>query len=179
MAEGDSLWERHERLKTESFDRQRCAELARRLAIGSMWQVPTLVNERRWYFGNTPQYRRDTRLRYVPADERRVWREGTGIYGVESEDMASMTYSGQPEELAERWAVVLDVVEVLSEEDVLILAGTDLGGPYVYPGFSLHDELALLAEAGLTPLEALRTATLNPARFLEATDSLERSLRAS
>jgi imidazolonepropionase-like amidohydrolase len=36
----------------------------------------------------------------------------------------------------------------------------------VYPGFSLHDELALLVEAGLTPLQALQTATINPARFL-------------
>lgn len=39
-------------------------------------------------------------------------------------------------------------------------------------GFPLHDELAIFVEAGLTPLEALRTATLNPARYLEATDSL-------
>lgn len=170
IAEGDSLWERHERLKTQSFDRQRCVALARRLADGSMWQVPTLVNERRWYFGNTPQYQRDPRLFYVPAGERRVWEEGFGDYGVESEDMASMTYSGQPEDLAERWAVVLRVVEILGDQDVPILAGTDLGGPYIYPGFSLHDELALLVEAGLTPLKALQAATLGPARFLGRTD---------
>jgi adenine deaminase len=37
--------------------------------------------------------------------------------------------------------------------------------PYCLPGFSLHDELALLVEAGLTPMEALQTATHNPARF--------------
>jgi imidazolonepropionase-like amidohydrolase len=55
---------------------------------------------------------------------------------------------------------------------VPILAGTDEGDPYVFAGFSLHDELALLVQAGLTPLEALRTATLNPAAFLKATDSL-------
>jgi imidazolonepropionase-like amidohydrolase len=40
------------------------------------------------------------------------------------------------------------------------------------PGLSLHEELVLLAEAGLTPLEALRTATLNPARVLGMADSL-------
>ena len=48
---------------------------------------------------------------------------------------------------------------------VLILAGTDDANPYVFPGFSLHDELALLVESGLTPIEALQTATINPARF--------------
>ena len=44
--------------------------------------------------------------------------------------------------------------------------------PFVFPGFSLHDELALLVEAGLSPAEALRTATLNPATFLNEADSL-------
>jgi imidazolonepropionase-like amidohydrolase len=41
------------------------------------------------------------------------------------------------------------------------MAGTDVGLPYLFPGFSLHDELALLVEAGLTPLEALQAATRN------------------
>lgn len=47
-----------------------------------------------------------------------------------------------------------------------LLAGTDAGTPYVLPGESLHDELRLLVEAGLSPVEALRAATLNAARFM-------------
>ena len=49
-----------------------------------------------------------------------------------------------------------------------MLAGTDVAWyqPYTYGGFSLHDELALLVQAGLTPIESLQTATINPARFL-------------
>jgi imidazolonepropionase-like amidohydrolase len=43
---------------------------------------------------------------------------------------------------------------------------------FVYPGFSLHDELALLVRSGLTPLEALRTATYNPAEYFGSLDSL-------
>ena len=53
-----------------------------------------------------------------------------------------------------------------------ILAGTDDGNPYVIPGFSLHDELVLLVESGLTPLQALQAATLSPARFFNQLDSL-------
>jgi imidazolonepropionase-like amidohydrolase len=52
------------------------------------------------------------------------------------------------------------------------LAGTDLGNPFVIAGFSLHEELALFVEAGMTPLNALRTATINPARYMGATDRL-------
>src|SRR5205823_10441372 len=50
------------------------------------------------------------------------------------------------------------------------LAGTDVVAPWTYPGFSLHDELGLLVEAGLMPLEALRTATINPAEFFGMKD---------
>ena len=46
------------------------------------------------------------------------------------------------------------------------LAGTDAGSVLIYPGFALHEELRLLVEdAGLTPLEALWSATIGPARF--------------
>ena len=54
----------------------------------------------------------------------------------------------------------------LHEAGVSLLAGTD--GPqlfYGFPGSSLHDELSLMVEAGLTPAEALRTATINPAEY--------------
>jgi imidazolonepropionase-like amidohydrolase len=47
---------------------------------------------------------------------------------------------------------------------VPLLAGTDLGDPYVIPGFALHDELELLVAAGVTPLAALQSATSGPAR---------------
>jgi imidazolonepropionase-like amidohydrolase len=55
---------------------------------------------------------------------------------------------------------------------VPLLAGSDIGNPFVFPGFSLHDELELFVQAGLSPLEALQAATLNPARYLGLTGSL-------
>jgi cytosine/adenosine deaminase-related metal-dependent hydrolase len=170
VEEDDSLWEHHKRLTLDTFDESVCRAVAERLAAAPLWQVPTLVNERRWYLGNTDP--EDPRLAYVPGHERRVWQEGYGSYGVVSEDLAAMTYSGPAEQLMRKWTSHLDLVRVLNRAGVPFLAGTDLGGPYLYPGFSLHDELELLVEAGLSPLEALRAATLNPARYLEATDSL-------
>jgi imidazolonepropionase-like amidohydrolase len=52
----------------------------------------------------------------------------------------------------------------------MILAGTDAGcgNNYTFPGFSLHDELGFLVDAGLSPLQALQTATLTPAIFMNA-----------
>lgn len=53
----------------------------------------------------------------------------------------------------------------LANKGVLILAGTDVNNPFCVPGFGLQQELINLHNAGLTNLQVLQTATLNPARF--------------
>jgi imidazolonepropionase-like amidohydrolase len=59
------------------------------------------------------------------------------------------------------------MVGAMHRAGVPFMAGTDTApGVYIVPGFSLHDELANFVEAGFTPMEALQTATSNPARFL-------------
>lgn len=58
----------------------------------------------------------------------------------------------------------------MHQAGVTIMAGTDAPMPGVYPGFSLHEELELLVASGLTPADALRSATLEPATFLGIAD---------
>jgi imidazolonepropionase-like amidohydrolase len=61
----------------------------------------------------------------------------------------------------------LDIVRKLHVAGVPFLAGTDTpAGVDVTPGISLHLELQRFVAAGFTPLQALQTATINPARFL-------------
>ncbi len=55
---------------------------------------------------------------------------------------------------------------------VPILAGSGTGAPHTVPGLELHRELTLLVDAGLTPAQALRTATIEPARSIDADESL-------
>jgi imidazolonepropionase-like amidohydrolase len=64
-----------------------------------------------------------------------------------------------------------DLVREMHRARVGFLLGTDIPG-YGYTGFTVHDELALFVQAGFTPLEALETTTINPAKFL----GLEKSL---
>ena len=54
----------------------------------------------------------------------------------------------------------------MNKAGVPLLAGSDSLDPFVFPGESLHAELELLVSAGLTPAQALQTATINPARFM-------------
>ncbi len=77
-----------------------------------------------------------------------------------------------------QWPSILagfaDVARLIRQTGLPILAGTDLGSAGIVPGESLHDELALLVESGFSPAEALRAATVNPAIFLDLSDSLGR-----
>jgi len=79
-----------------------------------------------------------------------------------------MSFPGGPR--LEMYAVARDMVRLLNEERVPILAGSDVGNVGTTYGASLHGELELLVEAGLTPVEALRAATSVPAKAFRLTD---------
>jgi len=103
----------------------------------------------------------DSRMRLVPQEIRRNWERG--LDSPAFRDFQSILRPIPPLELKN--------VRLFQEAGVLLLAGTDVGVPFQVPGISLHVELEKLVEAGLTPLKALQTATVNPARVLK-TESL-------
>jgi hypothetical protein len=99
-------------------------------------------------------------MKYMPPRTVEVWGETTNPY------MRFKSIS------IERFWAAFRALQKLTKEfhvaGVRLLAGTDAMNPSVVPGFSLHDELRELVAAGLTPYEALKTATANPAEFLKA-----------
>lgn len=99
---------------------------------------------------------RDARRRYLPPRLLAKWREER-----------ELVTRDRPRDWAALHRSHLRDVREMQREGVRILAGTDVGVQLVYPGWGLHEELELLVrEAGLTPAEALRSATLAPAEFL-------------
>jgi imidazolonepropionase-like amidohydrolase len=79
-----------------------------------------------------------------------------------------------PRQFASILAGFADLAEQIRAAGLPVMAGTDLGSSGIIPGESLHDELSLLVAAGYTPAAALRAATLNPAIYLGAADTLGR-----
>lgn len=80
-----------------------------------------------------------------------------------------MLWSEDPEALQPRLDVHqkhIQLVRMMHSAGVQIMAGSDFSDWGMVPGVDLHNELALLVQAGFTPLEALQAATVNPARFL-------------
>jgi imidazolonepropionase-like amidohydrolase len=145
------------RLKS-TFDSAKTTALFERFRRNGTWQVPTLsVFYQERQIAEPGLSGNDSLLVYIPKMLRDYWRSlPVGI-------ATKMVALG---------AVHSDLVGRLNRAGVRMLAGSDSPNPFVYPGFSLHDELGLLVRSGLTPAEALRTATTNPASFLGMTDSL-------
>jgi imidazolonepropionase-like amidohydrolase len=75
--------------------------------------------------------------------------------------------TGMPEVQAKQYKPVYDamkgLVKTLYDKGIPIVAGTDMG----FPGYSVARELELYVEAGLTPLQAIQTATITPARVMK------------
>ena len=145
----------------DTYDVERCTALLRKFAANGTWQTPTLYLNMREV--RRPDLRDDVRaaLRWVPDRQRTEWDAWTKrVSGLKLEAAAALKRHAD-------WEVQL--VRRMNEEHVGLLAGTDVATPWTIPGVALHDELSALVEAGLTPLEALRTATLNPARYFEKT----------
>jgi hypothetical protein len=143
----------------ESYSAEKAAQLFERLKRNRTWQCPTLTVLRSTAFINDPGFRNDPRLNYLPAEFKTRWDPGSNPRFKErtAEDIqvARLLYKKQ-----------FEIVGMMRRAGVEFLAGTDVFNPFCFPGFSLHDELDLLVQAGLTPLEALQSATINPARFL-------------
>ena len=146
------------RMALETFSPEKAAALFARVKRNHTWLCPTL----RLYQGliNDPNtFRNDPRLKYLPPDLRTRW------FG--SPDAASNERTAEDIEMGKMvFKRKLEIVGMMRREGIEFLAGTDTPVPGGFPGFTLHDELAVLVQAGFTPMEALQAATLNPARFL-------------
>jgi imidazolonepropionase-like amidohydrolase len=139
----------------DRFDAAACEAQSRVLKDAGVWQVPTLVQEQGYFVVAHDDPADEPRLAFVPPETRAEW--------------FAHVREGKPEERRAGATVFKrqhQLVGELHRAGVGILAGTDASDEvWVFPGSSMHEELALLAEAGLSPLDTLRTATLNPARY--------------
>jgi imidazolonepropionase-like amidohydrolase len=104
----------------------------------------------------------DARTIYVSAEDLNWWKPQYGM----------LTKYRTPEYITMRkrqYAKVIEEIPRARQLGVQFLAGTDVTAPYTYPGFSVHEELGLFVQSGMSPTQAIETATSNPARLLGLT----------
>ena len=100
----------------------------------------------------------DPRLKYFDGPTRTAW---ATVF--KSPDLAAVR---------ERYPHAVAIIGAMHKAGVNILPGTDVSEPYCMPGFSLHDELRRFVDAGVSAMDALRSATYKPAQFLGLLDTM-------
>jgi Amidohydrolase family len=143
----------------DTYSDAQCQALAQSFAKNNTWQAVTLIRLRTQDYGDDPAYTNDPNLIYVDKTRRALWAQTGQLFttGVTPATRAT---------LQQYYALQLKVVKLMQQNGVKMLAGSDLGGGWVVPGFSLHQEFHELAAAGLTPLQILQMTTLNGAQFV-------------
>lgn len=140
----------------DSYDSEKAQKLFATFKKNGTWHCPTLTVLRNLAYLTEPEIQNDPNLKYLPAFVKNF--------------SAPKNYPKPRTEQRikfdrTRYQRILKLVGEMHEAGVPIIAGTDVLNPFCFAGFSLHTELELLVEAGLTPAEALKTATINPAKF--------------
>ena len=142
-----------------TFSEKRFDSLCSVLAKSNMWICPTLVVNRAQSYLNDSIFINDSRIAYLPGYVLEIWNQKMNAYTKSQiNNFANSTRV--------RYLFELSLIGKMNEKGVKLLAGTDCPNPYVFPGFSLYDELSLMVKGGMSALEALRSATINPAIFM-------------
>ena len=134
----------------DSYSPELCAPLFARFRAKEVYHTPTLVQLRGLGRRQEQAAQRDPRMRFVPPSVRARWqpRAGTDALRLRAVHSAYVRLLGE-----------------MHRSGVPILAGTDASDEaYVFPGFSLHEELETFVRAGMPPMQALQAATRNAAR---------------
>lgn len=142
-----------------TYSDKKAREIFAHFRRNKTWQVPTLATKNSRTFIDELDAKGDTRSKYVEASQLNYWKPQVGFFSrYRTPDYIIAAKKYFQKELA--------LVGEMQRYGVPLLAGTDTPAAYVVAGFSLHDELALLVKAGLTPMQALQAATRNPAEYL-------------
>jgi hypothetical protein len=147
----------------DTYDEKKAAAMFQTFVRNHTWQTPTLALLDGFIHERDSEVLQDAHRRYLPKAWTDNW-DPAAIYYLRDETPAEY------EVLHQRMRMLMTryrkLVGDMQRAGVGLLAGTDTSplNP-VLPGWGLHQELALLVECGLTPLEALQTATRNPALY--------------
>jgi imidazolonepropionase-like amidohydrolase len=120
------------------------------------WVTPTLEGYLEMANLSDPAVQRDPRYRYVALSQRNEFEKRQKAHPISAKEARTL------------YAALVEATARMHRDGVRMLAGTDAAGPRL-AGFSLHQELVEMVKVGMTPAEALQTATLNPAKALGKT----------
>lgn len=145
----------------DTYDPAKAVSLFALLIKNHTWQVPTQVWTQTDAAIDDPKLLSDPRLKYVPTAVRAGWDPTQRMKDTSAEEMKVNKASAARD---------LELLKSAHAAGVPVMAGSDGPDPFIFPGFSLHDELEWLVREGFTPADAIQAATLRPAEFMGKVD---------
>lgn len=145
-------------LRYDDVDRDALHEVLRELAEAEVMQCPTLAVWRGIMSTLDEDAASDDRMKYVPPTLRAFWDQPR--------------YQAFAQVVDQTMPAKLRLLHEMYEAGVPLMIGSDLGNPYVFPGWSVHEEMVSFQEAGIPTAAVLRMATIEPAIFTETDERL-------
>jgi imidazolonepropionase-like amidohydrolase len=142
----------------EHLDENAIDEMIAELAKHKVVVDPTLMAMHTKFWGDDPRYTNSPDNDLAPERIRKGWPAGRFTNGWTAEQYAASRKA---------WPRLLKLTKQMHDAGVMLVAGTDTPTPWIVPGASLHDELKLLNDAGIQPLDVITIATSNAARALK------------
>ncbi len=145
----------------DTYNEAKCKHLFETFVKNNTWQTPTLVLQKG--FAYPEEFVKDPRVALMPAEWRKTVHPKDKYY---MQDLKPEEFDALVERIRALYERHKRLVRDMHKAGVPLLAGTDMSALNpVLAGAGLHEELAIFVECGLTPMEALQTATLNPAKY--------------
>ena len=149
----------------EQQDSEKCAALMDKMAKSNSWWVPTLSTLRSAALANNIEAQNDVIFNNIPSLMKILfWQPDLDRAKKQGYDTQGKFVHGDFFEKAQHQ------LKQASDRGVKILAGTDTLDTMVIAGYSLHEELAMMVDAGLSPLKALQSATISAAQYSNLQD---------
>jgi imidazolonepropionase-like amidohydrolase len=149
----------------EFADVSRIDDIAAATAEKGVWNVPTEILFEQWLSeADAERLASRAEMKYMPAGVVENWK------ATKQETLRDPQYD--PEVVARAIELRRKIILALQQSGAGLLLGSDAPQVFNVPGFSVHRELALLVESGLSPFEALQSGTVYPATFLDIEDRI-------
>lgn len=149
-------------IAVKNYDENKANEILQVLLKNQTWQTPTLAlntSQTRLPY-NRPEWQES--FTYLSDTTRKEW-----MAVIEQSAVAEL-----PPFRKEYSTWMLNMARKIHDTGIPMMAGTDTPIAFLTPGLSLHEELLVMTEAGLSPQEALKTATINPAKYFRLENEL-------
>ncbi|MEX2233565.1 MAG: amidohydrolase family protein [Cyclobacteriaceae bacterium] len=149
----------------DQVDRSRMPRLMKALKENNIWVVPTQSLAERWFHPDydAEDFRKDPHRIYLDPQTAEQW--------ISSKKNLVNNPEFKEDEIKNFVQLRRDLILECQKNGVGLLLGCDAPQVFNVPGFSTHNELEYLVKAGLTPYQAMRTGTLNVAKYLNKSDA--------